>query len=321
MLLPEGLRAWLLDGTDPSVRYRVFRELLDRPDDDPELVAARREIGVKGWAAELLALQHPDGHWVTPGSAPLDMERPLYISTRYFLLALSDLGVTSADRRMARAVDLYLDRMTGPDFVELGGTDSEPCFTSFDVKLANLFGHGDEPRIRRSIDWLISVQKKDGGWNCQPSEAGTLDTWEPLEAFATIPEQGRTPQIRGAIERGLDFYLSRGLMNEGGSAYAPWLRLHYPRHYFYDVLVGLDTVTALGKGRDPRLKQAWEWLEGKRNREGRWVLEALHPDREDEEYLETRRAPIFPFGLEFPGRPSRWITTTALVVLRRAGRM
>jgi len=321
MELPASLRDWLLEGTDPSVRHRVLRELLDRPADDPDVVAARKEIGVEGWAADLLALQHPDGHWVTPSATSADMEQPLCISTRYFLLVLTDLGVTSADPRMARAVDLYLDRMSGPDFVELGGKDSEPCFTSFDVKLAVLFGHGDEPRVRRAIDWLVSAQKKDGGWNCQPSKRGTLDTWEPLEAFAAIPEQDRTPRVRAAIERGLDFYLSRGLMNEGGSTYAPWLRLHYPRHYFYDVLVGLDMVTALGKGRDPRLKDAWEWLEGKRNNEGRWVLEALHPDREDEEYLEAARGPIFPFGLEFPGRPSRWITAIALIALHRAGRI
>jgi hypothetical protein len=321
MVLPSSLSNWLLEGTDPSVRHRVLRELLDRPDNDPDVVAAREEIGVKGWAADLLALQHPDGHWVTPSSAPSDMEQPLYISTRYFLLVLTDLGVTSADPRMARGVDLYLNRMTGPDFEELGGKDSEACFTSFDVKLGNLFGHADEPRIRRSIDWLVSAQKKDGGWNCQPSEAGTLDTWEPLEVFATIPERGRTPQVREAIERGLEFYLSRGLMNEGVPTYAPWLRLHYPRHYFYDVLVGLDTVTALGKGGDPRLRQAWEWLERKRDREGKWTLEALHPDREDEEYLQDFREPIFPFGLELPGRPSRWITTQALAVLHRAGRV
>ena len=59
MALSAELRAWLLDRNDPSVRYRVLRELLDRPEDDPEVSAARREIGVRGWAAEILARQHP----------------------------------------------------------------------------------------------------------------------------------------------------------------------------------------------------------------------------------------------------------------------
>ena len=33
------------------------------------------------------------------------------------------------------------------------------------------------------------------------------------------------------------------------------------------------------------------------------------------------RAPVYPFVLERPGEPSRWITTKALTVLRRAGRV
>lgn len=321
MSISPEVQTWLLEGTDPSVRYRVLRELLGRPENDPDVLAARQEIGVEGWAADLLSQQHPDGHWVTPGTAPSDMEQPLLVSTRYFLLILADLGVRGSDPRMARAVELYLDRMTGPDFVELGGKDSEPCFTSFDVKLALLYGHGDEPRIGRSIEWLVSAQKADGGWNCQISDAGTLDTWEPLEAFAAIPESRRTSEVRTAIDRGLEFYLERELMNEDGTTYAPWLRLHYPRHYFYDVLAGLEAVTALGKGHDPRLKRALDWLESKRNGDGRWILEVVHPDREDEEYLGSQHSPYFSIGLEFPRRPSRWLTATALIVLHRAGRV
>ena len=32
---------WLLDPSDPDVRYLALRDLLDRPADDPELLAAR----------------------------------------------------------------------------------------------------------------------------------------------------------------------------------------------------------------------------------------------------------------------------------------
>jgi len=78
MALSAELRAWLLDGSDPSVRYRVLRELLDRPEDDPEVSAARKEIGVRGWAAEILARQLPEGQWVTPGTTAQELYRPEY---------------------------------------------------------------------------------------------------------------------------------------------------------------------------------------------------------------------------------------------------
>jgi len=177
----------------------------------------------------------------------------------------------------------------------------------------------EAPRVlARATGWLVSAQKPDGGWHCHRSETGTLDAWE---ALAALPSERRTPEIRKSIDRGLEFFLDRELMHEDGATYAPWLRLHYPVHYYYDVLVGLDFVTALGKADDPRLRPALAWLEERRNRDGRWNLDALHPDLEDERYLAGMRTPYFPLGLEFPGRPSPWITTTALAVLRRAGRL
>src|SRR5438876_177018 len=48
------------------------------------------------------------------------------------------------------------------------------------------------------------------------------------------------------------------------------------------------------------------------------TLTAHPPDSEDPN--SRVRGPFYPLGLEVPGRPSRWITTTALTVLRRAGR-
>ncbi len=319
--LPAALRNWLLRDSDPSVRYRVLRELLGRPEGDPRVVAARREIGRTGWAAELLALQLPGGQWTTPTSTARDMEGPKYTATRYVLHVLADLGMDRSDARVARGARLYFDRMSGPRFHEMGGTDSEVCCTAGDVRIAVRLGFGDDRRVARSIAWLIAAQKSDGGWHCWPSRTGTLESWGPLAAFAAIPDERRSPEMRRAIRRGLEFYLDRELMREGRAPYAPWLRLHFPVHYYYDVLVGLDLATSLGNGDDPRLTRALDWLEGRRNPDGSWDLDTLHPDLEGDEYLAGLGTPCFSLGLEFPGRPSRWITVTALKVLRRAGRI
>ena len=249
------------------------------------------------------------------------MEGPKYTATRYVLHVLADLGMDRSDPRVARAARLYFDRMSSPRFNEMGGKDSEVCCTGGDVRIARLLGFGADRRVARSIAWLVSAQKEDGGWHCWPSRKGTLDSWEALAAFAAIPEDERSPEVRRAIERGLEFYLDRGLMREDGGTYAPWLRLHFPVHYCYDVLVGLDMVTSLGKGDDPRLGRALDWLEHRRNADGSWCLDSVHPDVEDDEYIAGVGAPFFSLGLEFAGRPSRWITVTALKVLRRAGRI
>jgi hypothetical protein len=316
MHLSPRLKRWLLEG-DPSVRYWTLKDLLGRTESDPAVRRARAKIGREGWAAQILAQQLPKGQWDTPGTSGRELYRPKYIATNWRLLVLSDLGLTKAERSIDRAVRLYLRTAGGPrgDF---GGRGSEVCFTGNAVRFLVRFGYADLPATHRSIEWLLRAQKPDGGWHCFPSKSGTLDGWEPMAAFASIPEEDRTPEIRGAIRRGAEFYLERGLLREGPGEYAPWKRLHYPTHYYYDLLVGLDMLTALGYGEDRRMRPALALLERMRNRDGTWNLDRLHPDSEDPSY--SIDGPFYPFGLEPEAKPSRWITLTALRALGRAGR-
>src|SRR3970040_506119 len=93
MALPRKLRRWLLaTDADPSVRHRVLPELLDKPEDPPEVVRARKQVGRKGWAADILRLQHPGGQWDTAGTSARELYRPKYIATNWRLPVLSDRG-------------------------------------------------------------------------------------------------------------------------------------------------------------------------------------------------------------------------------------
>ncbi|MCI4362546.1 MAG: hypothetical protein L3J77_05085, partial [Thermoplasmata archaeon] len=83
---------------------------------------------------------------------------------------------------------------------------------------------------------------------------------------------------------------------------------------------GFDALTALGYGRDPRLGFALGWLADRRLANGRWNLDAVHPDVEGSiaEWLEKhpKRRPT-PLVLEPPGGPSKMVTLTARRVLAR----
>ncbi len=317
MALSRSLRSWLLaDEADPSLRLRVLRDVLDKPEDDPAVLRARRQIGSKGWAAKTLGLQMPGGQWASAGTSARQLYRPKYIAANWQLLVLSDLGVNPKHPRVAKAVELLLRRFSAAG--ELGPRRGEVCIMGNAVRMMARFDKRDDPRMRHAVGWLVRHQKADGGWHCFRSRTGTLDAWEAMAAFAAMPPSKRAPPVLRAIERGAEFYLERGLLREGRTPYAPWYRLHYPVHYFYDYLVGLDVLTSLGYGDDPRIRPVLRRLEGRRNRDGSWNLDALHPDSEDPQY--RTRGPFYPLGLEAPGRPSRWITTTALAVLKRAGR-
>ncbi|MFZ0891185.1 MAG: prenyltransferase/squalene oxidase repeat-containing protein [Thermoplasmata archaeon] len=320
MSLPPELQDFLLKETDPSVQYRVLRFLLDRPEDDPEVQTAREQIGRAGWVAQIMRTHQPEGQWDTAGTSARDLYTPKYISTNWRLLVLSDLGVTRAFPGIEPSVRLFLNRFSTEED-GLGGKDSEVCFTGNAVRMLVRLGFQEEPLVRKSIDWLLKTQLADGGWHCDPSATqGTLDCWEALAAFATLPPQLRTEGVRRSIERGAEFYLERGLWHEGSTTYAPWLRWHYPTHYYYDLLVGLDVLTALGYATDPRIRPALQLLEERRNSNGSWNLDAQHPDVSPEESYQPR-TPIYPFVLELADRPSRWITTTAAIVLQRSGRL
>jgi hypothetical protein len=60
----------------------------------------------------------------------------------------------------------------------------------------------------------------------------------------------------------------------------------------------------------------------KRREDGRWELDAVHPDFRDERWPRWRskyEKNYTPFSLEPAGRPSKMITLRALTVLKRIG--
>jgi len=83
-----------------------------------------------------------------------------------------------------------------------------------------------------------------------------------------------------------------------------WFRFGYPIGYVTDVLQNLEVLTALGFGRDRRLKPAIELLLDKQDANGRWKME----------YTYNGKTWV---DIEQKGHPSKWVTLRALRVLKR----
>jgi hypothetical protein len=304
------------------VRYRALVDLLDRKDNDPVVAAERERIPRVGWARDLFARQKRGGHWESPD----DLYRPKYQSTIWNVQVLALLGVTREDPRMAAACELFLEQYARPD----GGFDNTPdpaepselCVTGNLTRTLLLAGYGSDRRVRAGVDWVLRNQLSDGGWHCWPHRyfrRGTLDGWEGLGALSAIPPARRSPKVRRAIARGAEFYLRHRLMRQGRARYVPWERFHFPYHYYYDALVGLDLVTSLGYGADPRIDDALALLDSRRRRDGTWAIDRQHPDLGAGAGYRMPKS-VRPLVLEPAGRPSRWVTLTALRSRRRAAR-
>ncbi len=316
---PAGRAAvmdWLLEEEQPAIRYLALTELLGRPQTDSEVQSAREAIPVRGWAADILARQERGGWWAGRES----LYRPKYLSSNWMLLILADLGLTRREPRIRKACDLWLERFAKGDggFAMDGSGKGHLCTTGNTARALVQFGYAGHPQVESAFNWLAENCDKKGGWSCFGS-GRNLDSWEGLSAFAVYPRSKWTPAMQQAVALGAEFFLERELHRQGGH-YEPWYRFHYPVHYYYDLLVGLDVLTALGFGGDPRLGHALSVLRQKRRIDGRWILDAVHPDVEGAmaEWLRKnpKRAPTS-FALEEAGRPSKMITFKALRVLRR----
>ncbi len=237
---------------------------------------------------------------------------------------LADLGLTAKDKRIQKPCEFFLKEYSredgGFDTPGSNWTRSELCVTGNLARTLILCGYEEDPRVRSVFKWLVENQMEDGGWHCFYEKAfghGTLDCWEGLSAFAVLPRRKWTRSITRSVERGAEFYLERNLFREGSRRYVPWFRFHYPVHYYYDLLVGLDLLTKLGYSNDRRLEPALAILEEKRRADGTWALDKVHPDVGVGAGYRARKNGYKPFALEEAGRPSKWITLQALRILKR----
>jgi len=315
----ESAEKWLLGRDQPSVRYLTLTQVLGRSPDDEEVRRAYSEIPRRGWAAEILKEQLPDfydlrGYWHNYTL----LNRPKYIATVWKFLVLTDLGLTAKNPQLKKTCELlserYLKREEGYHL----------CMTANITRGLLFAGYDKHGRIRRALDWLVKEQKEDGGWHCFGLRRGTLDCWEPLSTFLALPRSRWNRGIKRSVERGAEFYLERELCKEGPRRYAPWFRFHYPVHYYYDLLVGLDLLTSLGYESDYRMRFALDLLHKKRRSDGKWNLDAQNPDIPADlppEVYSTSPPfepfPTVPFVLERVGRPSKMITLRALRVLKK----
>ena len=294
---------WLLEPSEPAMQYLASRDLLEPRPNERTLQRRRAQVPGRGWAAKILAKQRERTWWATKKTCYV----PKFRSTIWQLQVLADLGLDRKDKRIANAVEFWFDLHYNP---EDGGYSpgsrfekwhaSHLCTTGNMVRSLIRLGYLDDERVQNAIAWLVDEQLPDGGWHCFGRPKGTLDAWEAMSAFAEIPPGRRSRNAREAIGRGAEFFLRKRLLHEG-PRFERWYWLRYPWHYFFDVLVGLDFMTAIGYGHDPRMKEALDHLRSKRLPDGRWKLNHTNGD----------------LVLERAGKPSKMITFLALRVQKR----
>ncbi|MCK4582751.1 nitrogen fixation protein NifH, partial [Candidatus Bathyarchaeota archaeon] len=86
--LKKDRTEWLLEPSDPSVRYWALKALLDLEEDHPDVVDARDMIMESPIVTAIHDAMNPEGYWENPD----DMYLPKYTATTHQLLILTELG-------------------------------------------------------------------------------------------------------------------------------------------------------------------------------------------------------------------------------------
>ena len=290
---------WLLDA-DPAISWQAMRDLTDA---SPTAIAAERaRVPREGIGEAILACQGSDGSWHRANA-------PVWLPTLYTLLFLRSTGVDRADPSVESAVArLEAGYRWDNEFGEKPFFEGEvePCINGGTLALGAYFGHPAESLARR----LVGEQLDDGGWNCEAPKSvrssfhTTICVLEGLLEYERAV--GAAPEVASARRRGEEYLLERALFRRrstGEVANPAFLKFAFPPRYHYDVLRALDYLRDAGVQPDTRVGDACEVVEGRRQADGRWLLDGAYDE-----------ALALPFG-ESVGQPSRWNTLRALRVL------
>lgn len=297
---------WLLDG-DPAIRWQTYRDLLAT--NNKVVDAERKQVGVTGWGARLLALQMPSGLW---GGG---IYSPKWTSTTYTMLLLRQLGLLPEHPQALKGCGLLLDK----GFYRDGGINyfaslkhSETCVTGMILSLVSYFQYPDD-RVHNLASHLLEQQMADGGWNCQSFKGAThssfhttISVLEGLFEYEQSQNCRFKRDVQDAQQRGREFLLVHRLFKSHRSSEIvnpAMTRFSFPPRWHYDILRALDYFQASKAPQEERLEEAIEIVRKRRQKDGRWILQNRHPGR------------TF-FELEEVGESSRWNTLRALRVLK-----
>jgi hypothetical protein len=306
---PMTVIDWLLD-SDPAIRWQVLADLTDAA---PGKVAAERaRVENQGWGARLLALEDGNGLWdggaCFPASYAGGEPGQPWTATMHTLQTLQILGLDPASAAARHAIPLISEHgrweHAGQRYFD---GEVEPCINGRTIESGAYFGVDVAPLADR----ILGERLPDGGWNCEAENGSvrssfdtTLTVLDGLLEFERAT--GGSAAVGEARRGGEEYLLERSLFRRKstGEVVSPeYLEFAFPYYWHYDVLRALDYFRRSGAKPDSRMAAAVDTVRSKRQPDGRWSLDRVHPGRVH-------------FALDDGvGEPSRWNTLRALRVL------
>lgn len=296
---------WLLEDSEPSVRYRTLTRLLGRKETDRDVIKTRERIIDDPSVKKIRVMQDADGGFY--GKGCLDP-----------LIAAHDFGVSGTDPFIRKAIELISSRQTKDGAFKHYYGKKIPCVSAYSVGLLMAFGERDDERTRNGVSYLRSIQRLDGGWlhglNALPGGAKENAASCPHATLHVLLAMSHDEEFKNSkeVDRALEFVLHHWetklpIPNQPGMGFgigSRFANLKYPL-IGYHILAYASILARYPVARnDRRLKDVARRILEKQERDGRYRAESVFKHFAD-----------FEFGKK--NQPSKWITLHALWTIKQ----
>jgi hypothetical protein len=287
---------WLMEPSNPSVRYWTMVDILSRPENDPEVQDARLAIPQQALVKDLFALQHPDGHWDEDETKPQTAQGAVAVLNLLYML-----GVVP-DARTAAGCNSFLKNCQhecgGFSLIRTTRSGIFPCTTGEHLRFLVNFGLGDDPRVRAAFQFVIDDMSRKEDLDCGRYQHRDC-LWGAIAALnglSILPADMRSERSKQVVRR-----LAEALLNtpyDFDGEHKRWLTFGVPRAW--DLFSALKSLAAHGYAKDERFLRLVELVLERQDGQGRWLCGSV-----------SRTWPVEPRN-----RPSKWVTLDVLRVLK-----
>jgi hypothetical protein len=306
----------LLQVSVPPVKYWVLLNTLDMDIDDPIVQRTVSECRTFPPRVRLLESLGKDGTWpisksrkIAEDAGPGPPVGWTFVTMLRNLEVLDDMCTSRSEGNIDKVVERILNwqRKDGSILGPKHNIFPMPNYNGYALWDLLLYGMHGDPRVGKLADWLINMQRHDGGWAIPyQQDVKYLPEYRYVqqEDFLEQVRKGETPRsdpkgyrdipsciwttmmvVRGlsrskkyrslpAVRKGADFILDRFFRRNNHESYyrseKHWTRLKYPP-YLGNGLSALYLLTRLGYGpSDERMEGPIEWLIKARHPDGFW---------------------------------------------------
>jgi hypothetical protein len=314
---------WLLDSF-PWVEYRTRVDLLEQPEDSPEVIQARQAMmdhpmvismvnELTGWPGHSLKRHNDAAHMI------------------HKLVFLADIGVQAGDPGMNKIIDRISEHRSDEGLFKVlantprsfGGSGEDEwvwmlCDTP-SVLYSLIKMQANVPHIQDAVTHL-AVYGRDNGWPCAVSaEMGRFKgpgrrddpcpyaTLISLKALHELPEWRNSNEIKNGIDTILTLWEQRKERRPYLFAMGTDFRKLKAPLIWYDILHVLDVLTLFPRAlEDPRLNAMLDIIREKADSQKRFTAESIWKAWGEWDFGQKKE-------------PSSWITFLVYRILKRAG--